>query len=73
MVFMEYATVKILHMECCHAGEREIDRKSNRMEGVMLSRGMQALRDAGLIINEVVTDASKTFISFFSKHDNISI
>ncbi len=66
MVFMEYSTGKILHMEV--GDNMEADKKSAAMEGLLLKRGIDRMEEYGLRIKEVVTDASSTFITFFGKH-----
>ena len=66
MVFMEYSTGKILHME---VGDNvEAGKKSAAMEGLLLQRGIETMEQYGLKVKEVVTDGSSTFITFFGKH-----
>ena len=48
---------------------REVDRVSGRLEGTLTARGIEVLEKAGIQIAEVITDASKTFISYFGKYD----
>ena len=64
--FMDHGSGKIIHMEVGDC--REVDRCSGRLEGLLTERGMTYLEDQGLKIDEVVTDASRTFIKMFGKH-----
>ena len=66
MVFMEYTSGKILHMEV--RDNAEAGKKSAAMEGLLLQRGIETMEQYGLKIKEVVTDASSTFITFFGKY-----
>ena len=65
MVFMEYDSGQILHMEI--GDSREVDRKSAQLEGFLAVRGLTYLDGRGVKIAEVTTDASRTFIKLFSK------
>ncbi len=64
MVFMEYGSGRILHMEV--GDSIETGGKSAVMEGMLLERGILQMEKYGLVIKEVVTDASSTFINFFA-------
>lgn len=66
MVFMEYNSGEILHLEI--GDSRDVERKSTQLEGFLADRGLEYLQNtAGLKIKEVTTDASRTFINLFGK------
>jgi hypothetical protein len=56
----------ILHMEI--GDSAEVERKSSLLERLTVERGMAYLRGKGVAVSEVVTDASRTLISLFSKY-----
>jgi hypothetical protein len=63
--FMNHETGKILHLE--FGDSREVGRHSPRLEGHLTERGLHFLRDSGVRIIEVVSDASRTLISLMGK------
>ena len=65
MVFMEYDSGEILHMEI--GDSREVDRKSVQLEGFLAVRGLSYLESLGVKITEVTTDASRSFIKLFGE------
>lgn len=70
MVFMEYNSGQILHLEV--GDSREVDRKSAQMEGFLAVRGLTYLEGLGIKIRAVTTDASRTFIKLFGGFRNYS-
>ena len=67
MVFMEYTTGKILHVEV--GDSVEAGKRSAALEGLLVKRGIENMEKDGLKIKEVVTDASSTFINYFGKYN----
>ena len=60
-VIMDYGSNNIIHLEVADA--RETDNISGRLEKVLLERCLGKLRELGVTIHELVTDASRTVIS----------
>ena len=70
-VFMEAEKKVIIHMEV--GDSREVERKSPRMEKLLIERGLSYLVfHSPVVVWEVISDASKTVISILSNYQNIS-
>ena len=65
VVFLDHDTSKIIHLEI--GDSREVERKSNRLEGFLIERGLRKLQSLGIKVQEVVSDASRTIISLLGK------
>jgi len=68
---MEYDTKMILICNCCD--KREVDRNSQRMEGELLKRNWQELKDKNLKVKEVVSDASSTVTKFIDAEPDVDL
>jgi len=62
---MEYDSGEILHFEV--GDSRQVDRKSNLLERMTVTKGLDYLRACGVRVTEVVTDASRSIISLLGK------
>lgn len=67
-IFMEYTSGDILHFEV--GDSREVNRNSSKLERLTISRGIAHLRERGIRISEIISDASKSLIALLSMYDN---
>ena len=70
----QYCTYTLIEYEskdivaCEIINKRETDLKSTSMEKKGLKRALQSLKDSGIIVKEICTDASTTVAAFIGMH-----